>query len=88
MECLTDPAWQVRAGSATALGGATGSAPVIEALAEALTDTNADVRKAAVLALRRHAPTAPPARTALATAAKDSDADADADVRAYATRTV
>ncbi|MFJ3880090.1 fumarate reductase/succinate dehydrogenase flavoprotein subunit [Streptomyces sp. NPDC090077] len=77
---LGDPAWQVRAGAATALRAA---APVraVPALAEALADGNADVRKAAVLSLLRHG-AAPGARAALASAASDPDAD----VRAYAAR--
>ncbi|KPI01041.1 L-aspartate oxidase [Actinobacteria bacterium OK074] len=75
-----DPAWQVRAGAATALSAAPPGL-AIPALAQSLTDPNADVRKAAVLALTRHA-TSPEARTALATATSDSDAD----VRAYASR--
>ncbi|GDY74857.1 hypothetical protein SAV31267_043420 [Streptomyces avermitilis] len=56
------------------------------ALSKSLADPNADVRKAAVLALVRHAesegPGSPDARAALATATTDSDAD----VRAYASR--
>jgi HEAT repeat protein len=75
-----DPAWQVRAGAATALGAA-GPDVAVPALAKALADPNADVRKAAVLALTRHT-TAEDARTALSTATTDPDAD----VRAYATR--
>ncbi|MFI1175722.1 fumarate reductase/succinate dehydrogenase flavoprotein subunit [Streptomyces melanogenes] len=76
---LADPAWQVRAGAATALS----SAPeplAVPALTTTLTDPNADVRKAAVLSLRAQA--TPEARTALAKAVND----ADADVRAYASR--
>ncbi|WP_285547771.1 fumarate reductase/succinate dehydrogenase flavoprotein subunit [Streptomyces lavendulae] len=78
---LGDPAWQVRAGAATALRAA---APgrAVPALAEALADANADVRKAAVLSLLRHRDDDPRARTALASAT----ADPDADVRAYAAR--
>ncbi|MGM9387030.1 HEAT repeat domain-containing protein, partial [Streptomyces antibioticus] len=53
----------------------------VPVLAKALADTNADVRKAAVLALTRHRATGD-ARAALATATTDSDAD----VRAYASR--
>ncbi|GGR57898.1 ABC transporter substrate-binding protein [Streptomyces roseolus] len=53
----------------------------VPALAGGLADRNADVRKAAVLALLAHVP-APEARAALATAA----ADPDADVRTYAAR--
>ncbi|MDQ1028584.1 HEAT repeat protein [Streptomyces umbrinus] len=48
-----DPAWQVRAGAATALSVADAEVAV-PALAKALADPNADVRKAAVLALVRH----------------------------------
>lgn len=77
---LTDPAWQVRAGAATALSAAAPDVAV-PALAKALADPNADVRKAAVLALTRHT-SAEEARAALATATTDSDAD----VRAYAAR--
>ncbi|WP_406439335.1 fumarate reductase/succinate dehydrogenase flavoprotein subunit [Streptomyces sp. NBC_00631] len=77
---LADPAWQVRVGAARALGAA-GAAVAVPALAESLADRNADVRKAAVLALTRHAG-AEEARAALATAT----ADPDADVRAYAAR--
>ncbi|MGW3664578.1 fumarate reductase/succinate dehydrogenase flavoprotein subunit [Streptomyces sp. NPDC005141] len=77
---LSDEAWQVRVGSATALSGADPGLAV-PALAKALADPNADVRKAAVLALTRHR-AAEDARAALATAT----ADPDADVRAYAAR--
>jgi succinate dehydrogenase/fumarate reductase flavoprotein subunit/HEAT repeat protein len=77
---LSDPAWQVRAGAATALS-ATEPDFAVPALAKALTDTNADVRKAAVLALTHHRATND-ARAALSTATTDSDAD----VRAYAAR--
>ncbi|WP_327361937.1 fumarate reductase/succinate dehydrogenase flavoprotein subunit [Streptomyces sp. NBC_01296] len=77
---LADPAWQVRAGGATALSAADPAAAVAP-LATALKDDNADVRKAAVLSLRTHRAT-PQARTALATATSDPDAD----VRAYASR--
>ncbi|MER6159837.1 fumarate reductase/succinate dehydrogenase flavoprotein subunit [Streptomyces sp. NPDC001868] len=77
---LTDPAWQVRAGAATALS--TAPTPLaVPALTTTLTDPNADVRKATVLSLTHHT-TAEAARTALTTATKDSDAD----VRAYASR--
>ncbi|MYR42948.1 HEAT repeat domain-containing protein, partial [Streptomyces sp. SID5910] len=78
---LSDPAWQVRAGAATALSAAASDAAV-PVLAKVLADANADVRKAAVLALTRHTGTTPDARSALATATGDSDAD----VRAYAAR--
>jgi HEAT repeat protein len=77
---LADPAWQVRAGAATALSVAD-PAVAVPALAAAVTDPNADVRKAAVLALTRHR-SAPDARAALTAATGDSDAD----VRAYAAR--
>ncbi|MEU5532754.1 fumarate reductase/succinate dehydrogenase flavoprotein subunit [Streptomyces sp. NPDC020362] len=77
---LSDPAWQVRSGAATALSVAPADTAV-PALAKALADPNADVRKAAVLALTRHN-AAEEARAALATAT----ADPDADVRAYAAR--
>ncbi|MGW0191669.1 fumarate reductase/succinate dehydrogenase flavoprotein subunit, partial [Streptomyces sp. NPDC003362] len=50
---LADPAWQVRAGAATALGVADPGLAV-PALAKALADPNADVRKAAVRSLTRH----------------------------------
>ncbi|MFF4021099.1 fumarate reductase/succinate dehydrogenase flavoprotein subunit [Streptomyces sp. NPDC001843] len=77
---LSDPAWQVRAGAATALSAAPADTAV-PALAKTLADPNADVRKAAVLALTRHNATAE-ARAALATVTSDPDAD----VRAYAVR--
>ncbi|MFE0255897.1 HEAT repeat domain-containing protein [Streptomyces sp. NPDC059010] len=79
---LNDPAWQVRTGAATALGAAAPDHGV-PALAELLRDADADVRKAAVLALSRHAGHED-ARTALSTAVDDPDAD----VRAYASRAV
>jgi HEAT repeat protein len=53
----------------------------VAALAKTLADANADVRKAAVLALSRHRNTTE-ARAALATATADSDPD----VRACAAR--
>ncbi|WP_406463969.1 fumarate reductase/succinate dehydrogenase flavoprotein subunit [Streptomyces sp. NBC_00111] len=77
---LADPAWQVRAGAATALS----SAEPVHALAPltgALADPNADVRKAAVLALLNHT-SHDAAREALAGVLTDPDAD----VRAYAAR--
>ncbi|MFE8011537.1 fumarate reductase/succinate dehydrogenase flavoprotein subunit [Streptomyces antibioticus] len=77
---LSDPAWQVRVGAVTALSVAD-PGTAVPVLAKALADTNADVRKAAVLALTRHRATGD-ARAALATATTDSDAD----VRAYASR--
>ncbi|MFD8893552.1 fumarate reductase/succinate dehydrogenase flavoprotein subunit [Streptomyces sp. NPDC059566] len=77
---LADPAWQVRAGAAAGLSAAAPETAV-PALAKALADANADVRKAAVLALLAHRDTAE-ARAALATAVSDPDAD----VRAYAAR--
>ncbi|MFH8484085.1 fumarate reductase/succinate dehydrogenase flavoprotein subunit [Streptomyces longisporoflavus] len=80
LDALAAPSWQVRAGAAAALGAAA-PARAVPALAKALGDTNADVRKAAVLALLEHA-TSEEARAALATAVLDPDAD----VRAYAAR--
>ncbi|MGQ4359162.1 fumarate reductase/succinate dehydrogenase flavoprotein subunit [Streptomyces sp. SAS_272] len=80
VEALTDPAWQVRAGAATALS-VTHPDTAVPVLAKALADPNADVRKAAVLALTRLR-ASEAARAALATATTDSDAD----VRAYAGR--
>ncbi|WMD03481.1 fumarate reductase/succinate dehydrogenase flavoprotein subunit [Streptomyces sp. FXY-T5] len=77
---LSETAWQVRSGAATALSVADPDVAV-PALAKVLADSNADVRKAAVLALTRHRGTEE-ARAALATATTDSDAD----VRAYAGR--
>jgi succinate dehydrogenase/fumarate reductase flavoprotein subunit/HEAT repeat protein len=77
---LSEQAWQVRAGAATALS-VIDPEVAVPALAKALADANADVRKAAVLALTRHR-AAEEARAALATATSDSDAD----VRAYAAR--
>ncbi|MFG2648035.1 fumarate reductase/succinate dehydrogenase flavoprotein subunit [Streptomyces sp. NPDC048436] len=77
---LGDPAWQVRAGAATALRTAP-PGPAVPALAEASADPNADVRKAAVLSLLAHR-AEPDARVALAAATADSDAD----VRSYAAR--
>ncbi|WP_030839916.1 fumarate reductase/succinate dehydrogenase flavoprotein subunit [Streptomyces sp. NRRL S-475] len=77
---LSETAWQVRSGAAAALSVADPDVAV-PALAKALADPNADVRKAAVLALTRHRGTEE-ARAALATATTD----ADADVRAYAGR--
>ncbi|GHB38550.1 hypothetical protein GCM10010331_27690 [Streptomyces xanthochromogenes] len=77
---LIDPAWQVRAGAAAALRAAE-PAEAVPALAGALADANADVRKAAIQALLAHR-AHPEARDALATATGDSDAD----VRAYAAR--
>ncbi|MEU6763322.1 fumarate reductase/succinate dehydrogenase flavoprotein subunit [Streptomyces sp. NPDC046853] len=80
LAALTAPPWQVRAGAAAALGAATAERAV-PALTEALGDPNADVRKAAVLALLKYT-ASEEARTALATAVLDPDAD----VRAYAAR--
>ncbi|MET7692143.1 fumarate reductase/succinate dehydrogenase flavoprotein subunit [Streptomyces sp. NPDC005483] len=77
---LSASAWQVRSGAATALSAA-GPDVAVPALAKALADPNADVRKAAVLALTRHTATED-ARAALATATTDPDAD----VRAYAAK--
>ncbi|MFD9635994.1 HEAT repeat domain-containing protein, partial [Streptomyces violascens] len=77
---LSDPAWQARAGAAAALKAAAPT-EAVPALAKALADPNADVRKAAVLSLPAHR-THPDAQSALATATRDPDAD----VRAYAAR--
>ncbi|MFD5590468.1 fumarate reductase/succinate dehydrogenase flavoprotein subunit [Streptomyces griseorubiginosus] len=77
---LSASAWQVRSGAATALSAADPEVAV-PALAKALADPNADVRKAAVLALTRHSATED-ARAALATVTTDPDAD----VKAYAAR--
>ncbi|MFD9036132.1 fumarate reductase/succinate dehydrogenase flavoprotein subunit [Streptomyces sp. NPDC059567] len=77
---LAEPAWQVRAGAATALRAAR-TAQAVPALAKALADPNADVRKAAVLSLLPHRED-PEARVALASVT----ADPDADVRAHAAR--
>lgn len=79
---LAGPSWQVRAGAATALGAADPEVAV-PALAKAVGDPNADVRKQAVLALLKHS-AREDARAALATAVTDPDAD----VRAYASRAV
>ncbi|MFI0777784.1 fumarate reductase/succinate dehydrogenase flavoprotein subunit [Streptomyces sp. NPDC021212] len=78
---LDDPAWQVRKGAATALSAAAPGLGV-PALARALSDAHADVRKAAVLALLPLAGHEPAAREALASVR----ADPDADVRAYAAK--
>ncbi|MGI5479083.1 fumarate reductase/succinate dehydrogenase flavoprotein subunit [Streptomyces lavendofoliae] len=77
---LADGAWRPRAGAATALGAADPDTAV-PALAQALGDPNADVRKAVVLALLRHR-AHDGARAALLSATDDPDAD----VRAYAAR--
>ncbi|MFG2500657.1 fumarate reductase/succinate dehydrogenase flavoprotein subunit [Streptomyces sp. NPDC048441] len=92
VDALADPSWQVRAGAATALGAADPErANAVPALTKALDDANADVRKAAVLALLKHSTkehstnehsAGADARAALATAVLDPDAD----VRAYASR--
>ncbi|MEU8822069.1 fumarate reductase/succinate dehydrogenase flavoprotein subunit [Streptomyces sp. NPDC048636] len=78
---LDDPAWQVRKGAATALTAA-GPGLGIPALAGALADPHADVRKAAVLALLPLAAHESAAREALSTVHSDPDAD----VRAYAAK--
>ncbi|MFJ6694944.1 fumarate reductase/succinate dehydrogenase flavoprotein subunit [Streptomyces sp. NPDC091272] len=80
VHALHDTAWRARAGAAAALGAAD-AGTAVPALAKALADTNADVRKAAVLALLRH-PSDADARAALTTATDDPDAD----VRAFAGR--
>lgn len=70
---LADPAWQLRANAAPALALADRD-PAVRALAKAVTDPNADVRKAAVLALTRHRADQD-ARAALTAATGGSDAD-------------
>ncbi|TDT42049.1 HEAT repeat protein [Streptomyces sp. BK208] len=75
---LSDPAWQLLVGAASALSFANAN-PAAPVLAKALADPNADVRKAAVAALTRHRATED-ARAALATATTDPD------VRAYRPR--
>jgi len=76
---LAESAWQVRQGAARALSGAAPAAAV-PALARALRDPHLDVRKAAVLSLKRWAATEQLAREALQSVLDDGDAD----VRAYA----
>ncbi|MCW2688998.1 MAG: succinate dehydrogenase/fumarate reductase flavoprotein subunit [Mycobacterium sp.] len=76
---LAESAWQVRQGAARALSGAAPAAAV-PALTRALRDPHLDVRKAAVLSLKRWAATEQLAREALQSALDDGDAD----VRAYA----
>ncbi|WP_044581591.1 fumarate reductase/succinate dehydrogenase flavoprotein subunit [Streptomyces iranensis] len=78
---LGDAAWQVRKGAATALSAAAPEVGV-PALARALADSHADVRKAAVLALLPLAEREPGAREALSSVRSDPDAD----VRAYAAK--
>ncbi|MBL1113711.1 fumarate reductase/succinate dehydrogenase flavoprotein subunit [Streptomyces sp. 110] len=78
---LGDAAWQVRKGAATALSAAAPGLGV-PALAGALGDPHADVRKAAVLALLPLAEREPGAREALSSVRSDPDAD----VRAYAAK--
>lgn len=75
---LADRAWQVRAGAATALSSAD-PASAVGPLAGALADVNADVRKAAVLALLHHT-----SHEAVREALSGVLTDPDADVRAYA----
>jgi HEAT repeat protein len=76
---LTEPAWQVRQGAATALSAAD---PAVAAgpLIEATRDGNLDVRKAAVRALGPWRPGRPEINAALRAALSDPDAD----VRAFA----
>lgn len=76
----SDLAWHVRAGAATTWSLAD-SGPAVPALAKAVTDPTADVRKAAVRSLARHR-AVEEARAALAAATTDSGAD----VRAFAAR--
>ncbi len=77
---LPDPAWQVRQGAATALSAAAPTTAV-PALRAALSDANADVRKAAVRALLHHM-----AHEGVREALASVTGDPDADVRAYARR--
>jgi len=71
-------AWEVRAGAAQALAGA-GPDIAVPALAAALSDPHADVRKAAVIALAGMGE-----HPAAAAALRAATADPDADVRGYA----
>jgi HEAT repeat protein len=84
LEAVGDAAWQVRRGSATALGALAPGSPqdpaATEALIELLQDGHADVRKAAAVGLRSRAGQ-PDVDQALAKAADDSDADVRASVR-------
>ncbi|UYM06518.1 HEAT repeat domain-containing protein [Solicola gregarius] len=75
-----DDAWQVRVGAVRGLAAVSGDT-ALAALASAVADLHADVRKAAVIALGDHAAD-PVAADALERAAKDIDAD----VRGYARR--
>ncbi|MEV4353631.1 fumarate reductase/succinate dehydrogenase flavoprotein subunit [Nonomuraea sp. NPDC049625] len=79
---LEDPDWQVRVGAARCLAAAD-PATAIGALVAALSDTNQDVRKAAVLALTPWATTSEAAAGLRAVID-----DPDADVRAYARRAI
>ncbi|WP_309235912.1 fumarate reductase/succinate dehydrogenase flavoprotein subunit, partial [Amycolatopsis sp. SID8362] len=72
---LTDPAWQVRRGAATALGAL---AEPSEPLLGALEDEHPNVRRAAVQALGKWA-----RRPAVASRLRARRTDSDADVRAY-----
>jgi succinate dehydrogenase/fumarate reductase flavoprotein subunit/HEAT repeat protein len=77
---LADPAWEVRVGAVRALAGAgpgVAAAPVVAAAQ----DADADVRKAAVIALGPWA-----GEPGVASALESRLADRDADVRAYARR--
>lgn len=76
---LTDPAWQVRQGAATALSAAE-PAEAADPLIATTTDDNLDVRKAAVRTLAPWIPGRPAVRAAL----EHAQSDADADVRAFA----
>ncbi|MFC7759821.1 fumarate reductase/succinate dehydrogenase flavoprotein subunit [Catellatospora bangladeshensis] len=73
-QAAADPAWQVRAGAAAALGPAGPDALTVLAV-----DGNADVRKAAVQAMALHT-------DVFAAALQKALGDVDADVRAYARR--
>lgn len=86
-----DIAWQVRKAAASALGALgilDAAAPESEQAVRTLTllarDSNADVRRSAVIALTPYAATNAPAAAALTRAADDTDAD----VRAYARQAI
>ncbi len=73
LAALTDQAWQVRVGAATALA-ATGPELAADALVGAAADDHIDVRRAAIGALARW-PDLPAVAAALRAAAQDVDAD-------------
>ncbi len=82
---LTDPAWQVRQGAATALAAAD-PAEAINPLITATGDANLDVRKAAVRALAAWVPGHPEVRAALETARSDADVRAPGPCRFHRSR--